>query len=452
MKKNTIAIRREDLNKQGEQRVAIKPIEVKKWVEAGHEVLIQPAIHPETGERKRAIFNVDYEAVGARISEDISAANIVFGLKEIGIPFIENDKCYFTFSHTHKGQVKNKEMLKAFAERNCTLIDYELVVNPEGQRIITAFTYFAGYAGMIDTLWTVGERLKLQGISHPFAAIPQGIAMDKLDDFKQLLREIGQGIQAHGTPSQLPPMINLILGEGKTSTGAQEIFNILPVKQIKANEIKAVFESGDRHQVYQCVLGIEDIFRPKADINLSKSVWNEWSKAEKEQHYFNHPEDFESNIDQFLPYVSILMNCILWGPQFPRVFTKDLAKSLWKTPQNLIAIGDITCDPNGSIEFSQETWINDPVFIFNPETGENTLGMEGDGIAVMAVTNLPCEFSKDASAQFSDDISPLLARIASADFEGSLADSGFPIAIQKATILWKGEFTDNYAYMSDFIG
>ncbi len=448
---NTIAIRREDLNKKGEQRVGVTPQEVAKWVKAGHKVIVQPALNPETGERKRAIKDAQYADAGALIQEDISEAKIVFGLKEIGINYIQEGKAYLSFTHTHKGQVKNKPMLKAFADNNCTLIDYELVVNEKGHRIITAFTYFAGYAGMIDTIWTYGQRLKLQGIDHPFAAIPQGFAMDDIDDFKSMLKNIGEDIKRDGTPANLPPMINLILGEGKTSTGSQEIFDILPVQKISGSEIADVFANGDRHKVYECVMGIDEMFRPKAGGNLTDATWNGYDKAAKENHYFKYPGDAESNLDQFLPYVSILMNCILWGPEYPRIFTKELAKKLWQTPQTLVAIGDITCDPNGSIEFSQETWINDPVFIFDTNTGENKLGMEGEGIAVMAVTNLPCEFSKDASIQFSDDISPLLAGIANAKLDGTMEDSGLPDAIKKATILWNGEFTPTYEYMRAFI-
>ena len=92
-------------------------------------------------------------------------------------------------------------------------------------------------------------------------------------------------------------------------------------------------------------------------------------------------------------------------------------KKIYKEYKTLQVIGDITCDPNGSIEFSKETWIDDPVYIYNPETETITDGFEGEGIAVMAVTNLPCEFSADASIQFGGNLAPFYKNIVSADYK-----------------------------------
>ena len=126
-------------------------------------------------------------------------------------------------------------------------------------------------------------------------------------------------------------------------------------------------------------------------------------------------------------------------------------KELFKKSKNLVAIGDITCDPNGSIEFSKETWIDDPVYIYNPLSETIRMGFEGEGIAVMSVTNLPCEFSIDASRQFSKDLSVFLDAIISADYSRSLEDSGLPDEIKRAAIIWRGEFADDYFYMKNYI-
>ncbi len=172
---------------------------------------------------------------------------------------------------------------------------------------------------------------------------------------------------------------------------------------------------------------------------------------DKQQVYFNNPEYFESNLDKVLPYVTVLMNCIIWSPKFPRTVTKALMKKIYADSKVLKVIGDITCDPNGSIEFSKETWIDNPVYIYNPLTKKNKDGFEGDGIAVMAVTNLPCEFSYDASQQFSDDLSPFLEDIVKANYEGTLAEAQLPDEIKRAVIMWQGRFTENFAYMNSFL-
>ncbi len=450
--KNSIAIRREDLSKRGEKRVAISPWLAREVTEAGHLLIVQPGIHPTKGTVKRAFSDQDYVDVGATISEDLSQAKVIFGLKEVEIDKILANKTYLIFSHTHKGQVKNRKMLKEFMDKGCSVVDYELVTYDSGARVITAFTYFAGYAGMIDTLWTVGKRFAMRGFKHPFSKVPQSIEKEDLGLLKRMMKEIGDEIREKGTPGDLPPFITVILGSGKTSTGAQEIYDLLPVESIPWYDLAEIFANGSRDRVYKCVMSITDMFRLKADAGVSVVTYTKWTTEEREQHYFNHPGDFESNLDHVLPYTTVLMNCILWSPEFPRTMPRTLTKKIWEATPTLEAIGDITCDPEGSIEFSKETWIDNPVFVYNPATDTSTNGFEGEGIAVMAVTNLPCEFSSDASKQFSSDMKGIIHGILEADHDAaSVETSGLPQAVQRAAILWKGKFTEPYAYMADFV-
>jgi len=69
----------------------------------------------------------------------------------------------------------------------------------------------------------------------------------------------------------------------------------------------------------------------------------------------------------------------------------------------------------------------------------------------MAVTNLPCEFSADASEQFSSDLFPFLEDIVKANYRGSLAESQLPDEIKRAVIMWQGKFTEDFKYMNDFL-
>ena len=81
--RNIIGIRREDLNKKGEQRVAIVPEIAEEMAEKGFQFMVQPAIHPETQERKRAFEDEEYQKGGASISEKLDDCKLIFGLKEI---------------------------------------------------------------------------------------------------------------------------------------------------------------------------------------------------------------------------------------------------------------------------------------------------------------------------------------------------------------------------------
>lgn len=447
---NKIAIRREDLSKKGEQRVSISPKEVKQLADNGVSVMVQPALHPETQERKRAFKDSHYEAAGAIISEDISSADIVFGLKEIESKFLRPDKTYLYFSHTHKGQVKNRGMLQKLVDLKATLIDYELIVDEQKQRLVTAFTYFAGYAGMVDSLWTLGQRWKSKGFDTPLANIKQSVAYEGgMEEAKESLRQAGEAIKKDGFPDSLPPLITVVLGRGKTSTGSREMYNLLPVKSIELQDLEQTYKEGSRNCVYELVLGIKEMFRLKADstLQIDPNEHKAFSKA-----YRKHPDQFESNLDKVIPYTSLLMNCIIWAPEFPRLLSLEKTREWHGATPTLEVIGDITCDPEGSIEFSHETWIDEPVFTYDPQTGEKQNGFTGPGITVMAVTNLPCEFPADAAEQFASELFPFVPALAKADLGADSPEAaGFPAEIQGATILWKGDFMPDYAYMEEFL-
>jgi len=449
--KNVVGILREGLSKKGENRVAITPESAKQIVGWGHNLIVQSATHPVTGEVKRAFEDYEYVKSGAVISEDLSDAKIIFGLKEIDTDKIFPEKVYCFFSHTHKGQLKNRRMLKALIENKSTLVDYELIRNENNVRLVTAFTYNAGYAGIVDSLWTLGIRLKNNNISNPFALLNQAVKEKHFINAKDSFTKTANDIEIAGTPKELPPIIVCFLGKGKTAKGARELFNILPHEDINIEQLKDVYQNGSKNKLYALHIDIEEIYRMKKDSNYSLDDYNKLNVREKQKLYFNNPELFETNLDTVLPYITILMNCIIWSKKYPRTTTKSLTQSVYKTHRTLQVIGDITCDPNGSIEFSKETWIDNPVYIYNPETETITDGFEGDGIAVMAVTNLPCEFSADASIQFNSNLAPFYKNILSADYKKTFADSTLAPEIKRAIIMWNGEFTEDFKYMKEFI-
>jgi len=449
--KNVIGIMREGITKKGEKRVAVTPDYAKHIVAWGYNLVVQSAIHPETGEIKRAFADELYKQVGVKISEDLAVADIIFGLKEIDIDRILKDKAYIFFSHTHKGQTKNRKMLGTLVGNKSTVIDYELISNDKNIRLLTAFTFNAGYAGMVDTLWTLGKRLALYNIKNPFENLNQAIEEEHLVKAKKSFTQTANEIEANGTPESLSPVIVCFLGKGKTAQGTRELFNILPHEDINIEQLNEVYENGSRNKLYALHIDIEEIYRLKNDSKFSPEEYNRLSVRDKWQVYFDHPDYFESNLDKVLPYITVLMNCIIWSSKFPRTVTKELMSRIYADNKTLKVIGDITCDPNGSIEFSKETWIDKPVYIYNPLTQEIEDGFKGDGIAVMAVTNLPCEFSSDASKQFGNDLFPFLEDIVKANYRGTLAESQLPDEIKRAAIMWQGKFTENFKYMNKFL-
>jgi len=447
---NIIAIRREDDNKKAEKRTALTPEHVKELVEKGFKVLVQSGISPQTNEIKRAFLDDEYEKAGATITEDITSAKIIFGIKETNIDKILPNKVYLKFSHTHKGQKKNRKILKLLVENNSTLIDYELITNDKKQRVVTAFTYIAGHAGIVDSLWTLGKRLGQEGIKNPFEKIPQSIEKEHLNLIDDIFKTVGSEIIANGTPKELPPIITCICGTGKTSIGAQGTYDILPVKEIKLSELEDTFKNGSKSFVYKLVLEVYDMYKLKEGL-FEKSEYEKLTNQEKIMHYINNPNLYESNLEKVLPYVTVLINCILWSEKYPRIVTKDLIKNVYEKSKTLKVIGDISCDPEGAIEFSKETWIDSPIYIYNPLTMQQIDDVNEEGIAVMAVTNLPCEFSRDSSIAFNKDLRPYIEDILTANYSVKFENSNLPQEIKNGAILWNGKFTPNYKYMKEYI-
>lgn len=92
------------------------------------------------------------------------------GVKEVPIKELIPEKTHIFFSHTHKGQHYNMPLLKSVLDKNVHLIDYELLTDDSGRRLVQ-FSKFAGYAGIVDGLHVLGHRLLALGFGSPFLAI-----------------------------------------------------------------------------------------------------------------------------------------------------------------------------------------------------------------------------------------------------------------------------------------
>ncbi len=104
---------------------------------------------------------------GAIITEDLSHADLILGVKEVPKSKLMANKTYLFFSHTHKGQPYNMALLKEILDKNIRLVDYELMVNENKKRLVF-FSKFAGYAGFIDGMHGLGHRLLAMGYGTPF--------------------------------------------------------------------------------------------------------------------------------------------------------------------------------------------------------------------------------------------------------------------------------------------
>jgi len=114
----------------------------------------------------------------------------------------------------------------------------------------------------------------------------------------------------------------------------------------------------------------------------------------------------------------------------------------------LIAVADISCDVNGSIEFLEKTTsIEHPFFQYEPVSGQVTDRIDNEGITVMGVDILPTELARESSEHFGDALLPLLRKVIQRENQNFI----LPIEFERACIAEAGELTSRYEYITAFM-
>lgn len=431
-----IGIRREDKN-EWERRVPLTPDNVRLLVRKGYDVVVQPS-------NIRVFKDTEFEAAGATVQEDLSKCDIVFGIKEFPVPFFFDKGTYMFFSHVIKGQKHNMPMLRKILETRGTLLDYERVIDEKNRRLIF-FGNYAGLAGMLETLHTLGKRLEWEGLKTPFLALKRPLEYDTLGEAKAALGVIGKWLSTHGLPEGRVPMVFGFAGYGNVSKGAQEIFDILPHEDIAPERLEAFMKEGkfSRNTLYKVVFYEKDMVvpaDPKGKFEL--------------QDYFAHPEKYKGVFEQYLPSLTVLVNGIYWDSRYPRLVSKKWVRENFSDGKHprLTVFGDISCDVEGSIECTvRPTEPGNPVYVYNPVDGTVREGYEGEGPVVMAVEILPTELPRESSIFFGDMLMPYIPGIMSADSRGDFSSCNLPLPIKRSVIVYKGELTPEYAYIQKFL-
>lgn len=432
---NFIGIRHEDKYKQ-ELRAPLTPKHVDRLVRQKKlDIIVQTS-------SKRIFSDEEYIQAGAKISRDLKKCSVIFGVKEIPEQFFEPEKTYVFFAHVVKGQPYNMDMLRKMKELKCNLIDYEKVVDEQGKRLIF-FGRYAGLAGMINSLWALGLRLRESGYHSNLARLKQAHRYHSLTEAKDDISGIGQLIAENGIPHELRPFVVGISGYGNVSQGVQEILGLLPVKEISPAKLLDLHRRKKLPDniVYKVIFKEEDLVE-----HIGGNPFDL-------QDYYANPQNYRSKFEKYLPYLSMFINCVYWDKRYPRHVTKAyLKKAFSKGNPKLTVIGDISCDVEGSVECTlKPTEIDDPIFVYHPDTEQITMGHEGHGILIMAVDILPAELPRDSSDGFGDVLVNFVKPIADADFSEHFDDLDLPKAIKKALILHRGEFTPEYKYMEAFL-
>jgi saccharopine dehydrogenase (NAD+, L-lysine-forming) len=382
-----------------------------------------------------------YARSGAKIVTSFKKANLLLGIKEPPIDTLIPESVYMVFSHTTKGQKSNRNLLAAFLKKKITLIDYEHITGSLGQRLVY-FGRYAGICGIIDTLHVFGRQAELKGNPNPFSDLKSAVYYGTYGSAKKALDQVVNKIQNKGFAKNITPFVIGILGHGNVSRGAQEVLEYMGAVDIHPQDIDILSRKHTSHKktIYKLVFQREEKLRSKK------------GKGFYFEEYLKHPERFESNLDKSLPFLNILINSSYWDKRYPRLLSEAMLRRLYGTKPTfrLSVIGDLSCDIKGTIEITQKaTTSSEPAFVYDPVTKKISNDLSHNGISVMAIDNLPCEFPKESSEEFAEQVREYVYQIAAHGITDVTNHHALSSVIRNAVVTQNGKLTLRFKYLNN---
>ena len=354
----------------------------------------------------RAFSDMDYSSAGLEVVADVSAAEVLIGVKEVPIEALIPNKSYFFFSHTIKKQPYNRKLLQAILDKNITLYDHETLVNESNHRLI-GFGYYAGVVGAYNGLRALG--LKLNCFELPKAT--------DLNDRAALNAQLDL--------LTIPNVKIVLTGSGRVGQGAKEILDHLNIKKVSVDQ----FINNSFKEAVYVQLDVLDYCKRQDGTTLGK------------KDFFNYPEAYQSTFDRFTSVADFFIAGHFYGKGAPAFFTREQAKS----PRfNLKVVADISCDIDGPVACTiRPSTIDKPIYGYDAETETEVNFSNASAIAVMAVDNLPCELPKDASEGFGHTF---VEKIIPAFFN----QDAFGV-LKRSMMTENGKLTDAFSYLQAYI-
>ena len=384
-----------------DSRVVLTPQQCKELREQGWDISVQHS-------KVRAFSDDEYAALGVPLVEQIHDFDIMIGVKEVPISNLVPQKTYFFFSHTIKEQAYNRNLLRTAIDRHIRLIDYEVITDENGQRLI-AFGKFAGMVGAHNGIWTYGKRTGAFDMPRMYQS----------RDYKS--------IKSFYETLNLPPLKIVLTGTGRVANGAAMVLEDMGIEKVRP--IDFVHNSYDK-AVFTQLNSFYYVARKDGQI------------FDDVQDFYNNPQDYKSDFHHFTSASDIFINGIYWDNNAPAFFSvEDMASPTF----SIKVIADVTCDiaPVSSIPSTlRASTIEDPVFGYDPSTQKETAAFSDDVVDMMTIDNLPNELPRDASEAFGqmfiDHVLPQLSKA-----ESSL--------LNRATICREGKLNTPYSYLQNYV-
>jgi len=352
----------------------------------------------------RCFSDQDYLDEGVTLQEDLSDCDLIIGIKEVPLNFLIPEKKFLFFSHTIKKQPYNKSLLKEIINKKIDLIDYEVLKNVNGDRII-GFGRYAGIVGAYNGFLTYGLKMKKYNLKPAYLC----------SDQKEMESELKK--------VKINNLKIILTGSGRVSKGAEEILNKLNIKKVSKED----FLNKDFISPVYTSLTAVDYYESLDSQSFSK------------EDLYKNPGQYKSCFSKYLINADMLITGHFYDSKAPFLLQKkDIVKV-----KKLKVVADISCDIDGPIACTiRPSKITSPIYGYNPMTFKEDDFCNDEVIAVMAVDNLPCELPKDASVYFGEELIKKVIPNFLKDEDG---------IIRRATITKSGSLTENFKYLKDYV-
>lgn len=355
----------------------------------------------------RCYPNEAYHHYSVDLKEDLSDCEVLLGVKEVPIEQLMPGKTYFFFSHTVKEQAYNRELLRAVLDKRVRLVDYEVLTDESGRRLI-AFGQFAGMVGAHNGIMAYGQRTGSFRLKR---------MKDCLDyaEARQLYKKM-----------EWPPMKVVLTGTGRVGQGAALVLKDMGLRELSP----ADFLTYEGEQAVFAQLSCEDYVTRKDGAPFET------------QDFYQRPQDFESSFQPFAEAADVMINGIYWDNAAPAFFTPaDMQQPSFR----IQVIADVTCDiaPVSSIPSTlRASTIADPVFGYDPKTQVETAPYQPHTVDMMTIDNLPSELPRDASKAFGKQfIEHILPELLQAESK----------VIERATVAVDGQLGPHFQYLKGYV-
>ena len=349
----------------------------------------------------------DYERLGVAVVDDVSDCDILVGVKEVPIDELIPNKKYIFFSHTFKEQEYNRDLLQAVIDKKIQLIDWEVITNAKGQRLI-AFGRYAGIVGCYNGFLAYGLKTDSYKIK----------AANQCDDRAEMEAELPK--------IKLPNNFKAVItGKGRVGGGALEVIEKIDIKEVSPSDfLNKTFDE----PVYT-VLDVADYYE-RDDL-----------KPMVKSDFYKNPKGYHSLFPKYAKEADMYIACHYWDSNSPYIFTREDAKAKdWKVK----IVADISCDIDCAVASTlKPSTIADPLYGYNPITESEVDFYDDNAIGVMAVDNLPCELPKDASESFGK----MFIEHVLEPLRGNDPDN----IIERASETKNGKLTKHFSYLENYL-